>query len=201
MGNSTGRAVTGFGVATLGFALAPFTGGASAIAGVTFYTATMVNEVVVSNTGTHTCGYSEHNMSSDRGIWGEKVKYMEIRYCHITGPFWDAMGTWYARASMATTDAAHHHFLLLQLESGKTVYLDKHANINIAIVHNTLGLDQDGRFTMESRSLKQTSASKWGGNVLLQHVWNEACTDKYREYHLLDNNCQKFAKNIYDYFY
>lgn len=199
MGNSAGGRLAGTaGIAGAGIALAPFTGGISAVIGTTAAVARYTADYQIEKRCTHWADMRVHNISPDDPAWDDTVTCFEVRYCHINGVVGDFGVTLAGRALLMTTDASHHHFIIITMRRGTMVYLDKHGYRNLKIVDNKLGLSLAGKFDEPSESLQRYLPRH--DNITLRNVYDIAREDKYGSYHLLDKNCQNFTKAIIDWF-
>ncbi|KAF2070162.1 hypothetical protein CYY_008519 [Polysphondylium violaceum] len=117
-----------------------------------------------------------------------------MRWCQLDTKVRDAALTLAARMSLMTSRAAHHHFIIVTLESGDCVYFDKGSYRNIFIVHNTNGLNKFNKW-VPSNLMRAQTATK---GKTLKDLYNYASLDKFRPYHPLDKNCQHFADALYD---
>jgi hypothetical protein len=134
----------------------------------------------------------------------ERVVLLEVMYCHIVGDdiggeMADAGATLLARGMLITTQAAHHHYVILTLESGALVYMDKHNKRNIRVRTDKKGLNIVGDRWLRGEVLKSTAPTRWGGNVSLNDLVNKASSSNLEYYHLIDSNCQHFAEELYQF--
>jgi hypothetical protein len=198
------RVWSSIGIIVGGVVLAPFTGGASvAVALGTFGygTARLIGEGLIEDK------YARKNIErAAEALSSERVTRLEVRYCHIAsdddddtkGEFLDAAGTLGARALAMTTSALHHHFVILTLESGTIIYVDKHGRRNVLVRTDRRGKNGAGDAWLSSALLKECKPTRWGGNVNLGDVIRFVSDDeRFGTYHLLDANCQHFAEAIY----
>lgn len=187
------------GIAGAGIILAPFTGGVSAVVGTTVAAARYTADYQIDKRCTHWANMRVHNIPSDSPAWDDTVTYFEVRYCHINGTVGDFGATLAGRALFMTTDAAHHHFIIITLRRGTRVYLDKHGDRNLKIVTDNNGLSvTGGKFDEPSEMLRRYLPRH--DNITLRNVYDRARDDKYGNYHLLDENCQDFVEAIIDWF-
>lgn len=193
--NSEKRTIENIGLIVGGMIFAPLTAGISLAIGGGLAGIRSVADGIVEENCTH---YSSINIdigSMDRNKILD-IKAIEIRYCHITNPAGDALLTLLARGLVMTKQAAHHHFIIITLDPGQYIYLDKHSYRNILIRNNKKGKNGSGNDWLESEILKSKSisSSKLTLNDIIQFINNHTSGD----YHLLDDNCQHFATKIYN---
>lgn len=196
-----GRVWGTFGIWAAGIALAPFTGGASVVAAGIYGGVRMAAEANIHERNT---SKNIERAAEDRR--SERVVRLEIRYCHITsdndkdvlGDAADAGLTLAARALAMTTQAAHHHFVMLTLESGTLIYVDKHSQRNVLVRDDKRGKNGGGDEWLDSALLKWCSPTRWNGNVDLGDVIDFVSRDEFSTYHLIDANCQHFAQALYE---
>lgn len=121
-----------------------------------------------------------------------KVRRVEWRYCHSSGDISD-FGATLANRLLSTHSwkAAHHHFILLFLDNGKMVYIDKHARRNILYTDNTNGLNKSEHWVYSTLHKQCTTTRSLGEFVAF------AEQDRFLHYKLLENDCQDFAEAIY----
>ena len=109
-----------------------------------------------------------NTIPSSSYLMDQRITQCEIRYCHINGALADFGLTLAARLSFLTTQAAHHHFIILTLECGALIYIDKHSYRNIIIRNDKDGLNGGGDEWLSSESLKCYSMTDRG--ILLSTV-------------------------------
>nr|UMO80046.1 hypothetical protein [Pandoravirus aubagnensis] len=195
-----GRMWTTFGIWAAGIALAPFTGGASVAAAAVYGGLRVAADINIDERP------APRNIeSAAEARRSERVTKLEVRYCHIMtdndddtwGKVGDAAATAAARALAITTQAVHHHFVILTLETGTLVYVDKHGYRNVLVRDNKKGKNGDGDEWLDSELLKSCSPARWNGNVNLGDVIDFVSRDEFETYHLIDANCQHFAEALY----
>ncbi|KAF2072122.1 hypothetical protein CYY_006567 [Polysphondylium violaceum] len=191
MGGKLTRTIISCTTSFAGVALAPVTGGLSLI-GTGYGVLRFAEEGAVSSTFDSIVNCQ---ISSDSQLWEKKIQSIEMRWCQLTNKGKDAATTFLARVSMMTTRAAHHHFIIVTLESGDCVYFDKHSHRNILVVYNTDGFNQNNEW-VPSNLMRGGTATK---GKTLKELYNYATLDKFMLYHTLDSNCQHFADALYDY--
>ncbi|AGO84732.1 hypothetical protein psal_cds_747 [Pandoravirus salinus] len=195
-----GRVWGTFGIWAAGIALAPFTGGASVVAAGIYGGVRMVAEANIDERP----AYKNIERAAEARR-SERVTQLEIRYCHISndddsdalGSAADAGITLAARALAMSTQAAHHHFVILVLESGTLIYVDKHSHRNVLVRDDKRGKNGGGDKWLSSELLKSCSPTRWNGNVNLGDVIDFVSRDQFETYHLIDANCQHFAEALY----
>jgi len=122
----------------------------------------------------------------------------EIRYCHLMGEALDFLATLGNRALVMNRQAAHHHFLILYIAGGGDyLYVDKHNYRNVMDVQDKRGMDGNGNW-IESELL-ETFPVRSG--VTVGDVIEYISLDKFEMYDLLDNNCQKFCREVKNWLY
>jgi hypothetical protein len=200
MGNQEARMWTTGAVWVGSILLAPVTGGTSLLVGGGIAAVRVGTEVSIPT--------RRAPVNRDRrldAMRSKKVASLEVRYCHIAsdkdgevmGAAGDAGLTAAGRLFGMTTMAAHHHFVILTLESGELVYIDKHGERNILLVTDKRGKNGGGNAWLSSELLKSCKPTRWSGNVNLGNVIDHAERDEFQWYHLLDDNCQHFAEALY----
>lgn len=153
------------------------------------------------NQTTHEAEVNDQISSEHEQLLYERVTKVEIRYCHLNGEIADFFTTLGARLSMLTFQAAHHHFLILTLKSGKLIYIDKHSKRNILLRPDKRGKNGPGNEWLSSECLRYCKPKVYNGHVMLYDVIRKI---KYggmfldSHYHLIDNNCQHFAQCLYE---
>jgi hypothetical protein len=190
MGNELGRSCVNLGTVIASVGLAPVTGGTSLLA-LTYVAARVAGENNINWRDTNV------NNKVDLTFVNEKVINVEIRYCHIGEDWKDAGATVLARGLMLTTAACHHWFIIVKLESGKLIYIDKHWDRNIIERGDRRGINGGGNNWIDSALLKESPVTRWSGNVRLEELIAYVERSEHARYHLLDDNCQHFAKKVY----
>jgi len=191
MGNTGVRSCVNLGTTILSVGLAPVTGGVSLLGLVP------VGLRVVSENNINWRDTIVNDHISDK-FRNEKVINVEIRYCHIGEAWKDAGATLAARGLMMTTAACHHWFIIVELSSGQLIYIDKHWDRNILERDDRRGKNGGGNDWLASERLKCSTVEHWRGNVILEELINYVKRDEHRRYHLLDDNCQHFAKKVFN---
>ncbi|AKI80609.1 hypothetical protein QJ850_gp090 [Acanthamoeba polyphaga mimivirus] len=192
MGNtSSSRSMTNSGMFVGSLALAPFTGGFSLL-GLIPATVRTIAEVKIN------WRIVDINNCISSSYYDYKIKNIEIRYCHIDDDWIDAGVTLAARTFVVSTDAAHHWFVILELEGfDDYIYIDKHYFRNILIRKNKKGKNGGGDAWFESALKWRSDIKKYDGNVTLGQLISYVESDEHKYYHLIDDNCQHFAKKVY----
>lgn len=193
MGSEQSRIWTNFGIGAAGILLAPVTGGVSAVAGFGLIGTRVGSEMYVNSQLTHNAEIN-NEISYSSQLMEKKVTRLEIRYCHISSDINDALITLVGRATFMSAMAAHHHFVILTLESGEYIYVDKHGYRNIIERNDKRGKNGPGNEWLESALLKECTSN----NITLRNVVDYINNYTSGEYHLLDKNCQHYAQQIYD---
>jgi hypothetical protein len=134
-------------------------------------------------------------ISSSDKYMDARVESVEIRYCHIGSAVGDFFATLGARLTFTTSDACHHWFILVRVEGmDEYVYIDKHWYRNIMKRTNTDGLNGGGDKWNSSAYLRGCDVER---NVTLRELIEYVKRDQHKSYHLIKNNCQHFAKDVY----
>jgi hypothetical protein len=190
MGNEFGRSCVNVGATIASVGLAPVTGGVSLIGLIP-----VAGRVI----GENNIEWREADVNDelDSKYGNENVINVEVRYCHIGKDWEDAGATLLARGLMMTSAACHHWFIIVELESGKLIYIDKHGYRNIIERSDRCGKNGGGTAWIDSALLKRSKVTRWAGNVRLRELVNYVKLDEHKYYHLLDDNCQHFAKKVY----
>lgn len=141
-----------------------------------------------------------NRISSSSPLMKKKIRTVEVRYCHLKGPVRDFFLTAVARLSFTTSQAAHHHFVILTLESEEYVYIDMHADRNIMVRGNKDGKNGDGSEWLSSERLKFYEVGKYK-DIILADVVRYVERDSNGNYDLIDNNCQHFAEKLRQWLY
>ncbi|QYB17401.1 hypothetical protein PV-S19_0037 [Pacmanvirus S19] len=191
MGNEFGRSCVNVGATIASISLAPVTGGASL-----FIMIPVAGRVI----GENSINWrdTEVNNQVSRKFYEERVLNVEIRYCHIDKDWKDAGVTLGARTLGMTTAACHHWFIIAELESGQLIYIDKHWYRNILERDDRCGKNGGGTDWISSERLKCSSVERWRGNVRLEELICFVEREEHKRYHLLDDNCQDFAKRVFN---
>jgi hypothetical protein len=192
MGNSESRMATSFAITVGSMVAAPFTGGVSLVVGLGAVSTRNIMESHISEN--YTRETKIRNAIPPKLDLGSQIKFIEIRYCHISGPITDFSSTLAARSFGMTTKAAHHHFIIIELESGQIIYTDKHYDINLIQRNNRQGKAGNGEW-IDSECLKSKQVSNTNLLEVVQHIKENSS----KRYHLLDDNCQDFAEFVYDF--
>jgi len=172
---------------------APVTGGAS-LWGLTIGVPRMIGE--------NSMKWRETKVNDMMGGYSDyfdsKVSWVEIHYCHIGTDLEDFGATLGARALGMTTMACHHWYIIVKVVGlDGYVYFDKHDERNILKREDTDGKNGGGDGWNSGTRLKHSRVKRWGGNVTLRELIEYVKRDEHKHYHLLDDNCQHFAKNVY----
>jgi hypothetical protein len=199
MGNKDSRIATNFFVGFAAIGLAPITGGQSLWALVPVAT----RAVVEAKTDLKRISVQNYIDSSDECM-NARVLSVEVRYCHLNskreddigGDLLDAGITLAARITFTTTDACHHWFLLVRVEgTDEYIYIDKHEYINIMKRTDTKGKNGAGDAWLSSKAEYYGEPRR---HITLRELIDYAKQDKHQWYHLIDDNCQKYAGDVYN---
>ncbi len=192
MGNKNSRSIATFSIMATGIILGPFTGGVSSVAALGLVAARQNIEIAIDNNYVHNADLKIEGITDS--LKYKKIIKIEIIYCHISDSLTDASATLIARATFMTEKAAHHHYLIITLESGEFVYFDKHSYRNILVRPDKKGKNGPGNEWINGYLLKRKYIYK---NTNLGELIEFVKNNTESKYHLLDNNCQHFCEEIY----
>lgn len=123
----------------------------------------------------------------------KKVVRVEWRYCHLGSEIGDFFLTTLNRTLTWDAKAAHHHFLILYLQDGGMVYVDKHWDRNIRRTGDTNGRNKDGESV--SSDVKTSCSSR---RVTVGEVVDFCSQERFARYVLRESDCQDFAEDVYN---
>jgi hypothetical protein len=133
------------------------------------------------------------NINVPDRLRGDRVVAIEARWCQPNWPLVDFAMTQIGRLSLMTTAAVRHHFIVLRLESGALVYVDKHGQRNVLLAtRDRKGINSRGQWV--DSSLLYVIAVE--GHVTLDDVIGYVERDAFARFGLLADNCQHFAADV-----